>query len=60
MEFAVAIGFEALGVEGDEVVVFGLEKEDLGSYVLDGVEEFAVASQKEGRIGTAELDLDTR
>jgi hypothetical protein len=60
VEFPVAIGFEALGVEGDEVVIFGLKTEDLGAYVLDGVEEFAAASQKKGRIGTTELDLDTR
>ncbi len=58
VEFAVAGGFEAFGVEGDPVVLFGFEAEDLCGDVLDGVEEFAVAGEQERSIGSGEFDCD--
>ena len=56
----VAFGLEAFGIKGDKIVVFGLKSEDLGSDVLNGMQQFAIARKKEGRIGTAEFDLNAR
>jgi len=58
VEFAVAGGLEAVGVEGDSVMFLGLETEDLGGDVFDGVKEFTVAGQEEGSIGAGEFDCD--
>ncbi len=55
-ELAVTGGFEACGVEGDSVMLFRFEAEDLGGDVLDCVEEFAIAGQEEGSIGAGEFD----
>jgi hypothetical protein len=48
-------GLKALGVKGDTVMLFGFESEDLGGDMLDSMQEFAVAGQKEGSIGAGEL-----
>ena len=45
-------------VEKDEVVLFGFESKDLCRDVLDGVEKFAVAGKKKGRICAGKLDAD--
>jgi hypothetical protein len=58
LEIAVAGGFEVFGIERDAVVVLRLEAENLGGDVLDGVEELTVTSQKEGGIGTGQLDFE--
>lgn len=39
--------FEVVGVERDAVVLFGFELEDLGSEVLDCVEEFGIPCGEE-------------
>ena len=54
----VAGGFEVFGIERDAVVVLRLEAENLGGDVLDGVEKLTVTSQKEGGIGTGQLDFE--
>ena len=58
VELPVASCLEAISVEGDAVVFLGFEAEDLGSDVLDGVEEFAVAGQQQRSIGPAQFDGD--
>jgi hypothetical protein len=58
LEIAVAGGFEVFGIERDAVVVLRLEAENLGGDMLDGVEKLTVTSQKEGGIGTGQLDFE--
>jgi hypothetical protein len=57
LEITVTSSFEAFGIEGNAVVIFGLKAQDLGSDVFDGVEEFAVAGQKEGGVRPSEFNL---
>ena len=57
-DLAVASGFEVVGVEGDAIVLFLFETEDLGRDVLDGMEEFAVAVDEKGSVRAAEFDYD--
>jgi len=59
-ELLVAVGFESAGVDGDAVVFFGLEAEDLGGDVLDGVEQLAVAVDEERGVGAGEFDGELR
>jgi hypothetical protein len=54
-EFAVAVGLEAVGVEGDAIVLLGLKPQDLGGDVLDGVKEFTVAVGEEWGVGAGEF-----
>ena len=56
VELSVAGGFEALRVEVDQVVLFGLKAKNLCGEVLDGVEEFAVTGEQERSVGTGEVD----
>jgi hypothetical protein len=58
LKMAIAGRFETFGIEGDAIVVFGLEPENLCCDVFDGVEEFAVLRQEEGSVGAAEIDFD--
>jgi len=58
VELPDAVCLEALGVEGDAVVVLGFEAKDLGGDVLNGVQEFPVAGEEERGIGAAEFDCD--
>jgi hypothetical protein len=50
LEIAVARGFVVFSIERDAVVIFRLKAEDFGCNVLDSVEEFTVASLKEGSV----------
>lgn len=59
-KITVAVGLEAIGVEGDAIVVLGFEAKDLGCDVLDGVEEFAVAVGEERGVGAGEFDAEFR
>ena|ERR1700678_905463 len=56
LKFAVAISFESVGVEGDAIMLFGLEAKDLCSNVLDGMEKFPVAGKEKWCIGPSEFD----
>jgi hypothetical protein len=51
-------GFEAIGVEGDEIVVFWIEAEHLGGDVLEGVEEFCVVVEEEIGVRAATLYVE--
>lgn len=55
-ELLVAKHFKVVGVEGDAVVLFVLEAEDLRGDVLDGEKEFSVACEKQGDVAAGELD----
>lgn len=56
LELEVALGFEAVGVEGNAVVLVGGEAEDLGAEVLECEKEFAVARGEEGGVGAEEVE----
>jgi len=58
LESAGAGGLEAVGVEGDAVVIFGFEAENLGGEVFEGTEEFAVTGEEEIGVGTFALNVD--
>jgi hypothetical protein len=58
LKIAVAGGFEAFGIEADAVVVLGFQTENLGGYVLDSVEEFAVMSEEQWGVGARQLYFD--
>jgi hypothetical protein len=58
VEFAIAGGLEAFSVEGDAVMVFGFEPEDLGGDVLNGEEKLTVSSEKERGVRAGKLDRD--
>jgi hypothetical protein len=51
-------GLVAVGIEGDAVVIFGFEAEDLGSDVFESAKEFAFAGEKEVGIGPFAFDVD--
>ena len=57
-EGAGAGGFEAVGVEGDAVVVLGLEAKNFGGEVLEGAEDFAIVRQKEVCVRALAFDVD--
>ena len=57
-EGAGAGGFVAVGVEGDAVVLFGLEAEHLGGNVLEGAEEFSITGEEEITVRAFALDVD--
>ena len=57
-KFAGADGLELVGVEGDLIVFFGLEADDLGGHVFEGAEEFAAALGEQRRVGAGQLDVD--
>ena len=57
-DLAGAESFEVLSVEGEQVVLFGLEADHFGGYVLERAKQFAVAAGDEGGIGARELDVD--
>lgn len=59
-EFALALHFEVGGVEVDLIVLLGLEADDLGCKVLDGVEELGVAMEEEWSVGAGEFDAEVR
>jgi len=56
LEFPVTVGFEALGVEGDLIVFFRLEAQDLCGNVLYGVQKFSVAGEEKWSIWAGEFD----
>ncbi len=60
VQFAIAGGLEAFGVEGDAVMVFRFEAEDLGGDVLNREEKLTVASEKERGVRAGKLDRDLR
>ena len=60
LKFAVAVGFEAVSVEGDAIMLFGLEAKDLCGNVFDGVEKLPVAGEEKWCIGAGEFDRDFR
>jgi hypothetical protein len=51
-------GFEAVGVEGDAIVVVGLEAQHLGGEVFEGAKELTIAGQKKLGVGALALDVD--
>jgi len=51
-------GLVAVGIEGDAVVVIGLEVEHLGGDVFEGAEELAVGAEEEFCVGAFALDVD--
>jgi len=58
LEFAGAESLEVVGVEGDLVVLFGIEADDLGGDVFEGAKDFAAAFGDEFSIRAGELDVD--
>lgn len=54
-----AVGFEAMCVEGEQVVLMGLKADHLGSDVFDGEEEFSIALDERGAIEAGEFDTKT-
>ena len=60
-EFAEICGtlcFEAVGVEGDAVVVFWFEAEDLGGDVLERTEQLAILIEQEFCVRPFALDVN--
>jgi hypothetical protein len=51
-------GLEAVGVEGDAVVIVGLEAEHLGGKMFEGAEELAVVVKQQFGVGALALDID--
>jgi hypothetical protein len=49
---------EAVGVEGDAIVVFGLQAQHLGGDMFEGAEELAIAAQQDFGVGALALDVD--
>ncbi len=50
--------FEIVSVEGDFVMLFGLQADELGGNVFECTEKLAVARGEQGCIGARELDVD--
>ena len=57
LELAVAVGFEAGGIEADAVVLVWWEAEELGDDVFERIEEFAAALEQKGEVGAGELEV---
>jgi len=51
-------GFETVGVEGDAVVVFGFEAENLGGDVLERTEKLAFFVEQKLCVGAFALDVN--
>jgi hypothetical protein len=51
-------GFVTVDVEGDAIVIFGLEVEDLGGDVFKGPEYFTFAGDEKICVGTLAFDVD--
>ncbi len=49
---------EVEGVEADQIVLAGVEMEDLDGDVLEGPEELAVALGEQGGVGTGQLNVE--
>ena len=47
LQLALAEDLEVVGVERDAIMLLVLEAEDLGGYVFEGQEQFAVAGQQQ-------------
>jgi hypothetical protein len=58
LESAGAGSLVAVGIEGNAIVIFGLEAKDLGGDVLEGAEELAVAREQEIAVRSLALDVD--
>ena len=57
-ELLVAVEFIVGRIEADAVMLIGGEAEELGGEVFEGVEEFGVAVEEEGDVGTGEADVE--
>ncbi len=55
---AVAVGFEVVGVEGDALLLVGLQAQDLDGDVFEGVEHLTVVGGEDLGVGAAELDVE--
>ena len=51
-------GLEAIGVEGDAIMVVGLEAEHLRGEVFEGAKELTIVGQKQFGVGAFALDVD--
>jgi hypothetical protein len=59
-KIVIARGLEAIGIEGDAIMLFGFEPQDLSGNVLDGVEQLPIAGRQERGIRTTQFDIELR